>query len=579
MGCQACTDDPWLNLSSEDPDRDRKLGIKHFTKRPPLGWVYEETGCDRICVSEVSQEEADDCALAQAQACLFEHWEPHGRDEGPFQPPAIYTNRTISCTIRCSDGATVSGGGENTFTWTVPVGSVVALSQQQADSLAGSLACQRARIHRICISDRMTGGCVNQAYKQRVVATGGTPAIFPYIGFTVPAGCAADVAAGDRTAFSPIRYTFSLIGGALPPGLELRPCTGYIKGTPTTGGAYVFTVRATDAIGSFQNRTITLSIIEITTEEELPDAVLGEEYLEPLIQNGGDPLTEQWTIINGELPPGLTLSPAGLISGTPTGDLVGYQFTAQAVVSGATCQKQFTLEVTTGLPEPIEYWDFEENNISRVGQVLGIELVQQFAVLVPAGLGKIANAAKLTNSAFPYTSLSTDSPFEKTELRNRGTGFTVAGWANLTDALQWPVAINFWNPALVSQGSFIIDINGGANRVRITGTDAASVGFTVTQAEAIGPTSGTWFFFRAWFDPSDNKMKLQINNGLISVSATALSFPASDSGSLFIAPDFSFNPGLEMMVDEMGIWMPHLSDTQAEELYNSGAGKTCCPFS
>jgi hypothetical protein len=43
-------------------------------------------------------------------------------------------------------------------------------------------------------------------------------------------------------------------------------------------------------------------------------------------------------------------------------------------------------------------------------------------------------------------------------------------------------------------------------------------------------------------------------------------------------PDFSFNPGLPMLVDEIGYWAPHLTDDQAAVLYNTGKGRTCCPF-
>src|SRR5215510_10198266 len=41
-------------------------------------------------------------------------------------------------------------------------------------------------------------------------------------------------------------YTFSLLSGALPPGLSLAP-GGAISGTPTTMGSYSFTVRVRDS--------------------------------------------------------------------------------------------------------------------------------------------------------------------------------------------------------------------------------------------------------------------------------------------------------------------------------------------
>ncbi len=40
-------------------------------------------------------------------------------------------------------------------------------------------------------------------------------------------------------------YTFSIVGGSLPPGLTLDPTTGVISGTPTTAGTYAYTVKVT----------------------------------------------------------------------------------------------------------------------------------------------------------------------------------------------------------------------------------------------------------------------------------------------------------------------------------------------
>src|SRR5437016_3260369 len=44
-------------------------------------------------------------------------------------------------------------------------------------------------------------------------------------------------------------YTFSIISGALPPGLSLNASTGAITGTPTIIAVFTFTIQARDPNG------------------------------------------------------------------------------------------------------------------------------------------------------------------------------------------------------------------------------------------------------------------------------------------------------------------------------------------
>jgi hypothetical protein len=55
-------------------------------------------------------------------------------------------------------------------------------------------------------------------------------------------------------------YTWSVVAGALPPGLELPKGENTISGTPTTAGTFTFTVRVTDELGAFSEQEFSITI-------------------------------------------------------------------------------------------------------------------------------------------------------------------------------------------------------------------------------------------------------------------------------------------------------------------------------
>lgn len=95
--------------------------------------------------------------------------------------------------------------------------------------------------------------------------------------------------------------------------------------------------------------------VTITTPSPLPPGDFNAPYSFQLDQEFGLESTEQWSIIDGALPAGLTLSSSGLISGTPT-DGGNFTFTANVFamcdeVSAGENSKAFLLNIQGG-PEP-----------------------------------------------------------------------------------------------------------------------------------------------------------------------------------------------------------------------------------
>jgi len=104
-------------------------------------------------------------------------------------------------------------------------------------------------------------------------------------------------------------------------------------------GTMTFTVVATGIVSGqtmTDTKTVTLTVtwppdLQITTESPLPAANNVESYSQQLQGTGGfgDPANYTWQLVSGSLPPGLSLSPSGLISGTPffgSGQAGNYSF-------------------------------------------------------------------------------------------------------------------------------------------------------------------------------------------------------------------------------------------------------------
>ena len=158
----------------------------------------------------------------------------------------------------------------------------------------------------------LAGGRQYQAYSQTLAASGGNSS-----------------------------YTWSLASGSLPAGLTLSS-GGVISGTPTVApGTYTFSVTATDSVGCTATRScsILFSCPTISiTPTTLPQATTTVAYSQQLAVSGGtSPYT--WSLAAGALPAGITLSSAGLISGTTT--VVGsFNFTAQVSDLNGCVQQQ-----------------------------------------------------------------------------------------------------------------------------------------------------------------------------------------------------------------------------------------------
>ena len=114
--------------------------------------------------------------------------------------------------------------------------------------------------------------------------------------------------------------TYSVAAGTLPTGLSLDAATGLLTGTPTISGTFgPITIQASNGLGTLNSTPFNIIVNGAPTSfsAQTPGSgVVGTPYNYAFATNGLPSPT--FTIVSGTLPTGLTLSGAGVISGTPS---------------------------------------------------------------------------------------------------------------------------------------------------------------------------------------------------------------------------------------------------------------------
>ncbi|MHB1056908.1 MAG: putative Ig domain-containing protein [Rhodanobacter sp.] len=141
-------------------------------------------------------------------------------------------------------------------------------------------------------------------------------------------------------------YTYAVTAGTLPAGLTLSSA-GALSGTPTASGSFNFTVTATDQHG-FQGALAYTFVVNAPTiaitPATLPAGTGGVAYSQTLSSSGGNG-GYTYSLSAGALPPGIALSSAGTVSGTPT-TAGTYHFTITATDGfGFTGDQAYTFDV------------------------------------------------------------------------------------------------------------------------------------------------------------------------------------------------------------------------------------------
>jgi hypothetical protein len=116
-------------------------------------------------------------------------------------------------------------------------------------------------------------------------------------------------------------YTWAVSSGELPEGITLSP-SGGLGGTPALAGTYKIAIKITDSSSIPLTLVVRYTLVVVAvplaiTIDKLPGATIGSIYNAGLVATGGT-APYSWGLASGQLPPGITFSPSGTLSGTPT---------------------------------------------------------------------------------------------------------------------------------------------------------------------------------------------------------------------------------------------------------------------
>lgn len=137
-------------------------------------------------------------------------------------------------------------------------------------------------------------------------------------------------------------FTYRLVSGALPAGVRLQD--NVLTGTPTANGTASFTLELRDANNQVGTRAFTLRVLNTLaiSTTSLPEGDTGRAYSAQLAATGAQG-TLSWSS-TGTLPPGLSFSSSGLLSGTPT-TAGSFTFTARVADAVSTDSRALTVIV------------------------------------------------------------------------------------------------------------------------------------------------------------------------------------------------------------------------------------------
>lgn len=434
----------------------------------------------------------------------------------PPRPPLVITTSSpltqATVGVTYSNGFAATGGDGLVYNFSIVSG---ALPPGLTLSLAGQLTGSPTSPGTFNFTVQVADGSGDTGSKAFVLVVIPSPLTITSPPFTpVPVGTALNVTFAARGGVPPYAFSSS---GTLPPNAVFNS-SGNLTATLNTPGTYAFAVTVTDSVQSTASQgytiTVTGTALSIVTTSPLTQGSVGVVYPGVQFQASGGTGTYSWAA--GSLPPGMSFSAAGALSGTPTAAgkysvAVTVTDTAKATASGNFTIIISNLAITTAsLPNGTVGTPYNAPNMAATGGVgsltwsagglpAGITLSSAGAfggtpttaggytvgVTVTDSQGDTASRSyTLTVSAPPPLSITITGTVPSTV--TVGSSFSV-GFAASGGVPPYSYAVSGLPAGTISSGT------GGSGTISGTPTAPGSSTVTVTVTDSAGATASASF--------------------------------------------------------------------------------------
>ena len=470
--------------------------------------------------------------------------------------PAIGFTGTVPATANYNvayTGSAAASGGAGALTYSISAGALpTGLTLNAASgAITGAPTAVGTFGFTVKAADAF-GDSLSQAYS--IVVTYAAVVVTPV---TLPAGYNGSLYTQTTltaTGGSGTGFTFALTNGTvLPLGLNLS-AAGVISGTPTATGTTSFTVKATDSASNTGNGNFSITVnagVSITTSLTLPTGYVNGTYSQTLAATGGSGTGYTWKVTSGSnLPAGLSLSTAGVLSGKPTAiGTPSFSITATDSV-GNTASVTFSMTILAGvsinvptLPAGYPGTSYPATTLTASGGT-NTGFTWSWAAAsgstLPAGLSIGSSTGAITGTPTNATSASVVSSVVVTATDSIGN--TASTTISITIEASVAITTTTLNPGTISIAySQQLAASGGSGTGYVwttTGTNnLASFGLTLSStgllsSTNLGATTGTVNFTAQVTDSLGHSTTAPLSFTIYSaLTVTTSSLPATNVGA------------------------------------------------